>query len=230
MLPQKINDLTDGFVRVYDLEHAISIELRKAHNRAATSIQQSGVGYRIDGLILYIGKNLTAFLETTAQYLWEKLKPIVTSTKIEHYPELNIDLKSKIANYYNPARQAAKNYLEQIRQSSKVPTGHTVETKATFNNIRLKINAEVDLFCEGYAAKEKEENQTGATIDQNYEFQEKVPSTFEEGLFSGIWKSRFRWVIIGMVMLAIVAFAVYTAQPDEVKIRILKCLGFYSSH
>src|SRR5665213_274874 len=217
MLPQKINDLTDGFIRVYNLEHSISIELRKAHNRAATSLQQSGLGYNIDGLILYMGKNLTAFLEARAQYLWEKLKQIVTSTKIEHYAELSADLKSKIANYYNPARQAAENYLEQMRQSSKVPTGYTVETKAAFNNILLKINAEMDLFCEEYAAKEKEENQTGAAIDQNDEFQEKVPSTFEEGLFSGIWKSRFRWVIIGVVMLAIVAFAVYTAQPDEIK-------------
>jgi hypothetical protein len=59
---------------------------------------------------------------------------------------------------------------------------------------------------------------------------EKVPSTLEEGLLSGVWKCRFKWWIIGVVFLAVVAFAVYTAQPDEVKIRILKYLGFYAPH
>ena len=58
---------------------------------------------------------------------------------------------------------------------------------------------------------------------------EKVPSTLEEGLLWTIWNSRFRWLIIGVVVLAIAAFAVYTAQPDEVKIRILKHFGFYNS-
>lgn len=55
--------------------------------------------------------------------------------------------------------------------------------------------------------------------------EDRVPSTFEEGLFLGVWKSRFRWLIMAIVMIAIVAFAVYSAQPDEVKIRILKYLG-----
>jgi hypothetical protein len=57
---------------------------------------------------------------------------------------------------------------------------------------------------------------------------EKVPTSFEEGLVSWIWKSRFRWFIIIPVALAIAVFAVYIAQPDEVKIRILKYLGFYA--
>ena len=216
MLPQKINDLVDGFVRVYDLEHSITIELRKAHNRAAVLLQESGRKYSIDGLVLYLGKNLIVFLEARVKFLWDKLKQVVTSTEIQCYPELNADLKSKFASYYNPARQAAENYLEQMRQSANMPTDYTVETKATFNNILLKTNAEIDLFCEECAAEEKRTNQSRGVIEQNIELkqtQEKAPSTFEEGLLLGIWNSRFKWFIVGAVILAITTFAIYTAQP-----------------
>ena len=228
MLPSKVSNLADGFVRVFDLEHSITIELRKAHNRAAVSLQQSGVGYSIDGLILYIGKNLTVFLEERAQFIWEKLKQVVTSTEIEHYPKLNADLKSKIASYYNPARQAAESYLEQMRQSANVPTGYTVESKRGFDNILSKINAEVDLFCEEYAVKEKWGNRNRTATKRNDEFhreEEEAPATPTEGLLRLIWKSPFRWPVIVIAVVIGAAFAVFAVLPEEIKLEILKYLG-----
>jgi len=158
MLPKEFTDLVDGFIRVYDSEHPMPIELRKAHNSAAASIQSSGQGYHIGSLVPYLANNLVVCLEERGQFLLEKFKVILTSTGIEFYPDLSGDLKSRIAAYFNPALQAAESYLEQMRISGNVPTGYTVETKRAFDNILLKINAELDLFCASCLMKTKIQN------------------------------------------------------------------------
>lgn len=157
MLPKQVTDLTDGFVRVFDSEHPATIEFRKAHNKAAESLVQRGFGSA--GNLLYpISKEVTAYLEKKAQFVWDKLQQVITSTEIESYPELNTDLKSQVASYFNPTRQAAEYYMEEIRRASDAPTGYTTQIKVTLDNILLKVSAEVDLFCAKYAMNEKKKN------------------------------------------------------------------------
>ena len=55
---------------------------------------------------------------------------------------------------------------------------------------------------------------------------EKVPSTLEEAFLSFFWKSRFRRLILGAVLLAIAARALFSSLPNEVKNKILKFLDF----
>ena len=79
---------------------------------------------------------------------------------------------SKIRNYFNPTRNAAEQYLEQIRISTQAPTAFTPQIKTAFDNILLRICADVDLFCAKYSTKQK--NQTAET------------SSFNIGHFTGV--------------------------------------------
>ena len=166
MLPKEFTDLFDGFIRVYDAEHSMPIELRNAHNRAAASVQSSGQGYHISRLVPYLAKNLLECIEKRGQFILEKFKVIWTSTQIELYPDLSVDLKSQIAGYLNPSRQAAESYLEHMRISGNVPSGYTVETKRAFDNILPRIYAEVDLLCASGFTKAKIHNSTAKAPNQ----------------------------------------------------------------
>jgi hypothetical protein len=72
---------------------------------------------------------------------------------------LSSDLKSQIAVFYGPARQAAEHYMEELRQATNTPSRYIIETKAAFANILSKINAEVDLFCAAYTVQKKQKIQ-----------------------------------------------------------------------
>jgi len=49
---------------------------------------------------------------------------------------------------------------------------------------------------------------------------EDCPSSLEAGVMKVIWKSRLTWVIIVVAPTVIAAFALYAAQPDEIKLKI----------
>jgi len=159
MLPKNVTDLLDAFVRVFDSERPAVLEFRKAYNQLVPERAQQAWVRWDSGAIITIGIHVTAFLQDKAQFIWGKLQEIVSSTEIEAYPDLSKDLKSQIAASYNPTRQAAEQYIEELRKSENIPTGYTARTVVVFANNLSKINAEVDLFCVEYAANEKRRNQ-----------------------------------------------------------------------
>jgi hypothetical protein len=162
MLPKDVTDLLEGFVRGFDSDRPAVIEFRKAHNNAAQSFVGRGFGVNCS-VVIPIGQKLTSYLEEKAKFVWGKLQEVVISLQIAAYPDFSNDLKSQVAAHFNPTRQAAENYLENVRVGFKAPTGYTVENKRAFDNILTKINAEVDLFCAAYTVRMEKINQTGGT-------------------------------------------------------------------
>lgn len=164
MLPKEVMELTAGFIRVFDSEHPIQKEFRTAQKKVAESLVQRGMRWPSGGALLAVGKSMTGFLEGRIGYFWSKLREVIVATKIEIYPNLANDLKAEIAAQYNPTRQAAEQYLEGLRQG----LGHCVENKIALDNLLLKINAEVDLFCVSLAATQKTQKQSGGPTFNNF--------------------------------------------------------------
>jgi hypothetical protein len=157
MLPKHVIDLLEGFVRTFDSDHPAVIEFRKARNQVVQA--EIGKGFSLGcSAVIPIGQKLTSYLDNKAKFVWAKLQDVITSTRVAPYAELSADLKSLIALHFNPTRNAAERYLEDMRQEFNATTGYTVEAKWAFDNTLSKIYIEIDLFCIKLAA-EKESHQ-----------------------------------------------------------------------
>jgi hypothetical protein len=166
MLPKQITALTDRFIRIFDSERPAEVEFRRAHDEATEWQAQEEVVWG-GGAMITVGKNVTAYVDDRARFIWRKLQEAVASTELEAYAELSSDLKLQIANYCNPVRQAAERYMEELRQSTDAPAGDAVEAKGAFANVLSKINSEVDLFCARYTANRNRE--TPSAVSQLFE-------------------------------------------------------------
>src|ERR1035437_7186216 len=155
MLPKQVQDLTEGFVRAFDLEHPAETEFRKAHQRFAESLAQRGFGWP-SGAFAGIGRSVSHYLEVKASFVWEKLQHVVTSTETESYAELNADLKSEIAKHLGLSVQSAEDYLENLRRATGAPPDAPQQVKKPFDTALLRLNAEIDLFCAKHAAQNKQ--------------------------------------------------------------------------
>ncbi len=113
--------------------------------------------------IVAIGKRVVEFVEGRARFIWNKLRQVTTSIEIQSYPSLSTDLKSQLAHYVNSTKQAAVNFMEEIRHEANAASGYTIPTKNALNNILPKINAEIDLFCASLAARQSNQRQSGGT-------------------------------------------------------------------
>ncbi len=165
MLPKQLTDLTDGFVKSFDSERPPVIEFRKIHNKGAEWAVQSGVGWGGGASLGVIAKGLTEYLREKALFVRDKLQQVVTSTEIKFYAELNTDLKSQFAAYLNPCLKGAEDYFETLRKSTLAPTGFTDQLRMDFNSIVPRINADLDLFCADYEAKERNRKQQSHRIE-----------------------------------------------------------------
>jgi hypothetical protein len=55
--------------------------------------------------------------------------------------------------------------------------------------------------------------------------EKNTPSSLEEGLISEIWKSRFKWPLIMIIVLGIAICSIYVTLPDEIKIKLWKLIA-----
>jgi hypothetical protein len=162
MLPRQVIDLTDRFVRVFDSERPAAVEFRRACDEVASSQSQAEVASE-GRAIIAIGRNVTAYVDDRTRFVWRKLQEAVASTEFEFYNELSSDLKSQLATYCDPVRQAAERYMEELRRSAGAPARCIVETKATLTKILSSVNAEVDSFCAKCTANRNKEIQSAAS-------------------------------------------------------------------
>jgi hypothetical protein len=160
VLPKQISDLTHSFVRAFDLEHPLETEFRNAHQRFAESLVKRGFGWP-SGAMPGIGRMVMEHLENKAEFIWERLQHVITSTEVESYPEMNTDLKSEISTRLSPSVEAAEKYLENLRQGTGAPLGCVNELKKPLNNTLERLFAEVDLFCAKLAAAEQTKKEKG---------------------------------------------------------------------
>ena len=158
MLPQEAIKLLDGFVKAFDSERPPVFEFRKARQQAAASMMERGFGWG-SGSIAIVAKNVTSYLQEKADFIWAKSKEVVNAIAIEPYPKLSEDLKLQVAICYGPTLKAAEQEMEELQQSINAPKGYMIQIKAGFDNILVKINAEVDLFCAAYVASKKQNPQ-----------------------------------------------------------------------
>src|SRR5258708_2289880 len=101
MLANRIIELTDAYVRAFDVERPQVLEFRKIHNKGASWAVQSGVGFQGGAALGVIAKGLVEYLSGKADFIKDKLQQSVTATEIEFYPELSMDLKSHFSAYLN---------------------------------------------------------------------------------------------------------------------------------
>ncbi len=165
MLPKQITDLLEGYVHSFDSARPPTIEFRKAHTKGAEQLCQSGMGIS-SAIIGIIVKIMTKYMEERADYIWERLQHITTSIDVQSYPELNGDLKKELARHFDTIRQIVERELPPLFVATRAPAAYSPEIARGFDNILLKLNADVDLFCaQRRSAEERKLQGNGPTFN-----------------------------------------------------------------
>jgi hypothetical protein len=165
VLPKQVTDLTDSFVKVFDSERPQERQFKRAHDKTAAFILQKGLGGWCGFALGPFAQEANSYLQQRANFVRDKLQQSVDSTQIEFYPELNADLKSCFMAHLNPSVKAAETYFEMLRQSANASPTFTERARTGFENIVLRINAELDLFAAEYGAKRKNDLTAKQTIN-----------------------------------------------------------------
>jgi hypothetical protein len=152
VLSKQITELIEGFVKSFDSSRPPILEWRKAHNKAAAKLIEQGLGWS-DYAVGIIAKEVTRYLQDRADFIWEKLQGIITSTAVTSYPELHADLKNELAKHFYSARAVIEREFPPIILSTREPSGFAIEIARGFDNILIKINAEIELFCAKHSAE-----------------------------------------------------------------------------
>lgn len=149
MLPKQVTDLTDRYVRVFDSERPTEVEFRRAYDEAMEPSAREGKAGE-DGIVIAIGNHLMSYVNERSRFIWKKLQEALALNRTDDYPQLGVDLKERVAFYFEPARQATEHYLEELRRSESAPVKSAADAKQSLESILLAINAEVDQFCARY--------------------------------------------------------------------------------
>lgn len=159
MLPKQVTNLVDGFVNAFDVERPPVLEFRKIHNKGAEWAVSSGVGWEGGAPLGVIAKALVAYMREKAVYVRDQLKLAVSTTEIDFYPELNLDLKAQFSAYLSPCLKSAENKFEETRKSTTAPAGYTDQLRMELDAIPVQMDADLDLFCAGYETNERNKKQ-----------------------------------------------------------------------
>lgn len=127
----------------------------------------------------------------------------------------------KLTDHFIPKAESQTSVILSINAHIEIPF-------ASLNEAQKKV---VDVLAQVGRVKEvnmksAESNAVPNLIEPQTE--EKAPATPTEGLLRPIWNSRFRWPIIIILALAGASLLVFGVLPDEVKVIILRFLGFHN--
>jgi hypothetical protein len=158
MLPKTVRDLVDNFIRAFDSERPQGRAFADAHNKTAEFIVKNGLGGWCGFALRPLANQLSAYLAERACLVRDRLKQAVEACKVECYPEMSTDLKGYFATSMNPAVEGAVSYFEMLRKTANEPDDFTNQARQQFNNVMLRIDAELDLFCAEHAANQRKLN------------------------------------------------------------------------
>jgi hypothetical protein len=155
MLPNQITQLAEGFIQHYDRENPAVIKFRAIRNTVLGSWAKRGFQGFQHGAVIQMGGQLHLFLDKRGRFVWDKLKEILNDTRTKSYEDMGGDLNFFFSAQMHPSVAAAKNYIEQMRLEANAPSGITIESIQSFENILIGFNAEIDLFAAKFAMNEK---------------------------------------------------------------------------
>jgi len=161
MLPAKVKELTDGFVRAYDSERSPSQAVRDAHTRSAEQVIGNGFG-PCGFMVGVFVKKITPYLEERAAFVRDRLKESVVAVGVKPHPDIATELKAQFESYMTPAINAAVQGFDNVKIAGQSPSANSDQARTEFSKCIPRIKAELDLFCAHYATEM--DNKTMGTV------------------------------------------------------------------
>src|SRR5690349_1382840 len=127
MLPQEVARLARNLIEVFDSEHGLEIEFRKARNSVLNGAAAKGRGWRGSANLVQINRKALEFVEERTAFIWEKLQESVNANEIPFYHALSDDLFAELTSHVQPSIQKAERFFEDTRREFNAPSGYTME-------------------------------------------------------------------------------------------------------
>ena len=158
MLPQKVTQLTDNWVKVFDTEYALVYEFRGCRNKAFRTYK-GGIQFQ-QGAFMEICECAIAYVNRRAQYIWEKLQEAIVSTGIAFYDELSADLQSQLASYMKDTLTKVEEFIKVTQNETQMASGGVIWVMRDVTIILPKLNAAIEMFCSKYSMNEKQNKES----------------------------------------------------------------------
>jgi hypothetical protein len=150
MLPSRVKELADGFVRAYDAERPLTREVNDTQQRAIGNVIGRGFGPCGHMLGVFM-KMMQPYLDERAAFIRDKLKESVVAAQPTPYPDMAQDLKSLFESHVMPAIEAAEQGFRRMMVFTQSPSANPNQARTEFSKSVPRFKADLDLFCAQYS-------------------------------------------------------------------------------
>lgn len=167
MLPSKVIELADRFIRAYDAERPLAREVGDTQQRAIGNVLGRGFGPCGHMLGVFM-KMMQPYLDERAAFIRDKLKESVVAAQPTPYPDMANDLKSSFESHMMPAIEAAEQGFRRMMVSTQSPSADPNRARTEFSKCVPRIKAELDLFCTQYSTDMENKAQKAGNVTITY--------------------------------------------------------------
>jgi len=162
MQPEQVN-LIRQFVEAYDSEHSMAVMFRGARTRVIHEDSKNGFMFSSSSLVR-VCNGINGILKRRADFIWDKAKEVITTTGNPAQEGLAADFKALLREFMVPHIQYAKREFKEACTIARCGEGHIWEAIQTSENILLRLEADIDLFCAQFKMKPNQQRKGDASL------------------------------------------------------------------